>query len=110
SSSPLRSDAPLVPKRAHAVRNLRVAGRAAYERLELCLPRQGARRGDCRGGDAAHRDRDRAANRTALNKDAGPTPTDDLYFRRLPLVLCPSRRLERDQQILNEIVRMLQAA
>ena len=40
-----------------AVRDLRLDRRAAHERLELCLPGQGARRGDRRGGDASDRDR-----------------------------------------------------
>ena len=46
--------------RSPAVRDLPVARRAAHERLELRLPRQVARRGDRRGGDASGRDGDRA--------------------------------------------------
>src|SRR5262249_20747385 len=59
-------DAALVRERAPAVRNVRVAGRAAHERLELRLPCQGARHGNRGGREPAHRDRDRAADRTAL--------------------------------------------
>src|SRR5262249_2975450 len=97
------------PERASAVRNLRVAGRGAHERLELCLPRQGARGGDCRGGDAAHSDRDRAANRTALNKDAGPTRRMTFIYDVGPPARRAGRR-KRYQQVLDEIVRMLQSA
>ena len=44
---------------AHSVRDLRLAGRTAHERLELCLRGQAPRRGDRRGGDAPDRIRRR---------------------------------------------------
>jgi lysophospholipase L1-like esterase len=43
----------LARMKARAVRNVRVGGRAAHERLELSAPRERAGRGDRRGGDAA---------------------------------------------------------
>src|SRR5262249_18331556 len=103
-------DAALVPDRAPALRNVCVAGRAAHERLELRLPCQGARHGDCRGREPAHRDRNRAADRTALKKGRQKTDDVDTVVRRRWLVLYASRRLYRGEQVLDEIVRVLQAA
>ena len=48
--------------RAHAVRDVRLGGRAAHERLELRLRRQVAWRGNRRSRDPPDRDRGRTAN------------------------------------------------
>ena len=47
--------------RGHSVQHVRLAGRAAHERLELWLRRQAAGRRDPRGRDALDGDRHRAA-------------------------------------------------
>src|SRR5262249_22365605 len=63
---PVRSAAPCYGAGAPAVQTVRAAGRVAHERLELGLPCQGARHGNRGSREPAHRDRDRAADRTAL--------------------------------------------
>ena len=68
---PLRADAPLVRGRAPAVRDLRLRRRAAHERLELRLPRQGPRARHRRGGDTADCHCDRTAGGEVTGRHDG---------------------------------------
>ena len=92
SVPPLRRDEALARGRSHGVRDVRVARRAAHERLELCLHGQGPW--------AGHRRSRAAAGHVGDGHVADSVPERPPPFSHL---------IQRRQQILDQVVGVLEA-